>query len=450
MLKDIVPDGVIIRNVTYKINGVESNATIAATNDAEISLAIPAKTETVVNVTAAALELNGTAEKTVTNEATLTSSDTELKSNSITHIITADPENRVDDDSEEEQNYNSTSGSSSESEIKKSYKISGVAWLDENKNGVRDSDEKMMPDVTALVVDTATGVIKGETTTSANGEYSFTGLQNGTYLVLFKYDTVLYTTTTYRVENAETSVNSDAVTTKIEQDGKKENGAVTDKITIEGANIVNIDIGLVEAEQFSLELDKSITKITVQNAQGTTTEELDHSKLAKYDIAAKYMSGTTVYVEYTIKVANNGSLSGYATELVDYIPQGMTFNSNLNPDWYTGTDGNLYTKALQNKELSSGESAEVKLVLTKQMTTENTGLVSNSAEVADDYNIYGVSDNNSKPNNKAQNEDDISTADVILTVKTGESLIYVSGIIIGILVGGAVAYIVIKRKEGGV
>ena len=132
----------------------------------------------------------------------------------------------------------------------------------------------------------------------------------------------------------------------------------------------------------------------------------------------------------------------------------MTFNSKLNPDWYTGTDGYLYTKALANSELAKGESKEVTLVLTKQMTTENTGIVSNTAEIAQDYNIYSVSDHNSEAGNKAQGEDDMSTADTILTVRTGESLIYLSVIVISIMMGSAVGFVVykrvVKKKRGGV
>ena len=312
-----------------------------------------------------------------------------------------------------------------------------------------------MSGVTAMLVDSTSGVIKGTMTTNQNGEYSFAGIGNGSYLVLFKYDTILYTTTTYRKEGIESNINSDVVTTKIEQNGKRENGAVTDVISVNGANVSNIDIGLVEAAQFSLGIEKAITKVTVQNAQGTVTEEFDKTKLSQYAITAKYLAGTTVYVEYTMTVTNNGDLAGFASEIVDYLPQGMTFNSNLNPDWYTGAGGNLYTKALANKELASGQSQEITLVLTKQMTTENTGLVSNTAEIADDFNIYGVSDRNSVPSNKAQGEDDISTADIILTVKTGETLIYVSAMIVSILIGGAVAFIVYERvvknkRKGGV
>lgn len=458
LLTDIVPEGLVVRKISYSIDGQENVNTMSETESAELELTIPADSQVDVNVQATASNLDGAKEKTVTNEGTVSSESTdEVKSNSVTHIIQAK------EDVEEEESSSNNGATSSDvnnnnnnnNDITKTYKITGTAWIDSNENGMRDDDESRMENVTAMLVDSSSGVIKSTVTTNSSGEYTFSGIQNGSYLVLFKYDTILYTTTTYRKEGIESNINSDAVTTKIEQDGKKENGAITDVISINGASVSNIDIGFVEAEQFSLQLDQSISKVTVQNSQGTATEEFDKTKLAKYDIAAKHLSGTTVYIEYTLTVTNNGDLSGFASEIVDYIPQGMTFNSNLNPDWYTGTDGNLYTKALADTELAKGESREIKLVLTKQMTAENTGLVSNTAEIADDYNIYGVSDHNSTPNNKAQGEDDMSTADTILTVKTGESLIYVSAIIVSAMIGCAVAFVVYERvirvkRNGGV
>ncbi len=454
LLTDIIPDGVIVRKIAYTSNGQETVNVMSETATAKTNLIVPANSKMDVNVSAVASKLDGAKEKTATNTGTLTDSNGEtITSNSVTHIIQAtEKTGNVDDEDNDDDNTNSyVTGT----DITKSYKISGVAWLDANKNGMRDSDEQRMKDITAMLVDSNSGVIKATTTTNSNGEYTFSGLQNGSYLVLFKYDTSLYTTTTYRKEGIETNINSDVITTKIEQNGKKENGAVTDVISINGSNVSNIDIGLIESLQFSLGIDKAITKVTVQNAQGTKTEEFNKVKLAQYGITAKYLAGTTVYVEYAITVTNNGDLEGFATEIVDYIPQGMTFNSSLNPDWYTGTDGNLYTKALADKELVAGQSQEVKLVLTKQMTTENTGNVSNTAEIADDFNVYGVSDKNSTPANKAQGEDDISTADIILTVKTGETLIYVSAIIIALLIGGTAGFVSYRKvqksgKEGGV
>lgn len=460
ILKDKVPEGVVFKKISYELkNGELVENKMSQTEEATLNFGVSGNSTLTINVTALALNLDGAMEKTVTNVATISNDSTEeITSNSVTHIIKAAEKPNDESAGENESptnNSNPSYDNNTSTDITKSYKITGTAWLDSNENGMRDDNENRMGNITAMLVDSNSGIIKATTTTNENGEYVFAGLQNGSYLVIFKYDTTLYTTTTYKKEGIESNINSDAVTTKIEQDGRKENAAITDVISVNGANVSNIDLGLVESAQFSLQLDKTITKVTVQNSQGTVTEEFDNTKLAKYDIAAKYLSGTTVYVEYQFTVKNNGDLAGYATEIVDYLPKGMTFNSNLNPDWYTGTDGNLYTKALADIELVQGESRTIKLVLIKQMTAENTGLVSNTAEISEDYNIYGVSDKNSKPLNKAQGEDDISTADTILTVKTGESLIYLSGIIIGLIAGCAVAFIVYERvlknkRKGGV
>ena len=456
-LEEFVPDGLRVREITYSVGDKMISANMSQDGKTYTTLNIPPEGEVNVDIKAQATSLDGIQEKTVTNEGTITDRNGNvIKSNSITHIVQANKNNSYEFlPSNDDDNNDNNSNSLKTTEITKTYKITGTAWLDANKNGMRDAGEDKMSGITALLVESNSGVIKSTTTTNSSGEYTFSGIKNGSYLVLFKYDTRQYTTTTYKKDGVDTSVNSDVVTTKIDQDGKQENAAVTDTIYVSGSNVENIDIGLVNATKFSLALDKSITKVTVQNEQGTKTENYKNVKLAKYEIRAKYLSGSTVYVEYTYKITNNGDLAGYASEIVDYIPEGMTFNSSLNKDWYTGTDGNLYTKVLENSELNVGESKEIKLVLTKQMTEENTGIVSNTAEIARDYNIYGVSDDNSEPANKVQNEDDMSTADLIISVGTGETLIYISAIITSLLVASAIGYIAYKKllenkSKGGV
>ena len=261
----------------------------------------------------------------------------------------------------------------------------------------------------------------------------------------------------YRKDRVGEHVNSDVVTTKLEQDGRTRNGAITDVVTISNGSVSGIDIGLVLADTFDLELEKTITKLTVQSAKGTTTNTYENVNLAKTEIAAKYISGSTVYVEYEMKVTNKGDVAGYAKKIVDYLPEGMTFNSSLeaNSSWYTGTDGNIYSTAFAEKELAPGESATIKLVLTKQMTEENVGIVNNLAEIYDDYNIYGISDTNSTPANKAQGENDLGTADAVISVKTGEVFIHISVIITSMLIGSIMVFaiyiqIVSKRRKGGV
>ena len=261
------------------------------------------------------------------------------------------------------------------------------------------------------------------------------------------YESDKYAVTAYKKEGVTSDKNSDAVVSNYK--------AVTDKITVKDNGISDIDIGLYQAGIFDLDLDVNINQVTVQNPDETKVLEMENPKLAKYDVKPQYTNNTTVYVEYTIEVSNKGEISGYAKKIVDYIPQGMTFNSTINEAWYTGTDGNLYTSALADIELKPGETKEIKLVLTKQMTEENTGLVNNLAEIAEDYNIYGVSDTNSTPFNKAQGENDLGSADAILTVKTGEVFIYISVIITSIMLGATVIFIaytqiVVKRRKAGV
>ena len=171
--------------------------------------------------------------------------------------------------------------------------------------------------------------------------------------------------------------------------------------------------------------------------------------MAKTEIASKNLRGSVVYVEYEIKVSNVGDISGYAKKIVDYIPAGMKFNSSLeaNADWYTGTDGNLYSTKFENTELSKGESRTLKLVLTKEMTEENTGINNNQVEIYEDYNIYGVTDKNSTPGNKVQNENDLSYADAVILIKTGETFIYISVFISSLLIGIVLGFIIYNKIE---
>lgn len=455
---DIIPDGIAVRKISYIIDGIVGNKKVSSSREAVVMANIEAGREFIVNIEAVASNLGGAQEKTVTNYATVVASDvTEVKTNSITHIVEASEKNIVASELQE-SSTTQTIGSNSNTNIYKTYKIEGTAWEDTNKNGMRDSGELLLSGIAVRLIDSATGGIKKSVTTDSNGNYMFSGVQNGAYLVLFDYDTVKYTATTFQKEGVGANVNSDVVTTKVEQDGRSRYAAITDVINVANGSISGIDVGFVLADTFDLKLQKSITKVTMQSVAGQDTQSYENVGLAKTEVAAKYLAGATAYVEYEITVSNVGDVKGYAKKIVDYMPEGMTFNSALtaNGDWYTGTDGNLYSTAMSEIELAPGESKSIKLVLTKQMTEDNTGIVNNLAEIADDYNIYGISDKNSTPFNKAQGENDLGSADTIISVKTGESLVYVSVIITSILLGSIIIFIaynkliISKKRRGGV
>ncbi|MGN1327520.1 MAG: hypothetical protein ACI4VQ_05565, partial [Clostridia bacterium] len=108
-------------------------------------------------------------------------------------------------------------------------------------------------------------------------------------------------------------------------------------------------------------------------------------------------------------------------------------------------DGTIYNAALANTIINPGESKEVTLIVTKKMTKESFDLITNTAEIYEASNDYGMEDMDSIPGNKATNEDDISIANVLPTVKTGEAVTYTALIITVIAIIGVGIYFIKKK-----
>lgn len=330
--------------------------------------------------------------------------------------------------------------------------INGIAWIDSDRNGQKDATEQLLSGVKVRIYDISTSnYLKDsngnviEATTNEKGEYSFTKIPNGSYIVLFEYDTSKYEPTYYMQEGVDDSINSKAILKTITIDGEEKTYAVTDTINLQD-NISNINIGLKDKYIFDLELNKYITKVSIQSKSGTKSYDYNDAVLAKPEIKSKEMDGALVVLEYTIKVKNNGEIAGFVSNIVDYLTNGLTFSSELNPDWYI-SNGNLYTKKLANEPINPGETKEVKLILTKTMTTENTGVVNNRAEIYDAYNEYGIADVNSTPNNNVASENDMGSADVIIAVSTGGTiLMYVILAIINTILIAVAVKLMIKNN----
>ena len=300
------------------------------------------------------------------------------------------------------------------------FEISGIVWEDSNNNGRRDLDEKTVEGIKVYAIDVTTNRIvtnnEQNVITDNEGKYTLTNLDKGNYIVVFEYNTGKYMVTTYQAKGIDSTVNSDAIKASRVVNGETKTAAYTDSINLT-ENKSNIDLGLVESKEFSLSLEKSISKVTVSNKKGTKKYDFDDSKLAKVEIAGKDLSESNVVIEYKIKVKNTGEIAGYAKSIVDYMPSSLTFNSGLNKNWYK--KGNkIYTSSLANKIIEPGESKEVVLTLTKKMTKSNTGLINNKAEIENASNDLGV-DNISKTDNS------LNSADVIIGIKTGSSIKYI-------------------------
>lgn len=74
--------------------------------------------------------------------------------------------------------------------------LSGVAWIDDNADGIRTVDETGRKDaMTVTVTDQATGTLVASTVTDINGRYLVTGLTPGRYLVVFEGGSEIVTIT---------------------------------------------------------------------------------------------------------------------------------------------------------------------------------------------------------------------------------------------------------------
>lgn len=302
--------------------------------------------------------------------------------------------------------------------------ISGVAWLDENSNGERDDSESLLPGIEVRLLNKKTNRVIKTDATSSNGEYVFNGIDEGEYLVVFVYNTQLYKLTEYKKNNVSQSTNSDFINVTMEISGKEQTVAASDTIKITNSNARNIDIGLIELDKSDMRLDKYISAVTVTYGNTVKTYNYNNLKVAKVEIPAKELKNATVIVEYKIVVTNEGSIANYVKKVVDYTPKDMKFNSELNRDWYVASNGDLYNSSLANTKIEAGQSKELSLTLTKKMTENNVGIVNNNAEIYEVYNEEGKQDIDSVAGNKVSGEDDMSAADLVISVKTGDAIIY--------------------------
>ncbi len=333
--------------------------------------------------------------------------------------------------------------------------ISGYAWLDKNENGSRDADESLLSGITVKLFNTQTNEFQKNangqeitTTTNDKGMYTLTGVPQGNYMVVFVYDNAKYTLTTYARQGVSSEKNSKVVDKKMTIDGTEKTVATTEAITVKDNHISYMNIGLKERKVYDMKIEKMITRVVVQNGNGTETTNFQDSTLAKVDIHAKQLSSSNVVVEYKIRVTNEGEIEGYVKKIADYVSADYKFSSELNKDWYQ-SGSVIYNNSLASTKLAPGESKEVTLTLTKQMTENNTGLIANVAEIAESYNEQGLKDADSTEGNRAKGEDDMAQADLMISVKTGEIIMTATVIIaiIAILATGSIVAVKIGFKR---
>ena len=262
---------------------------------------------------------------------------------------------------------------------------------------------------------------------------------NGTDNLIDEFDKATDTTLDYKdiqiafkvLENTATGTDNRTLKNIAEiTDDADENGDPVDDVDSTPNNNKDgeddIDDEKVYVKYFDLSLQKDLVKIIITE-DGTTREVsvASGAGLQKVEIHRKKVSTTTVKFVYNITVKNEGEIAGYATEITDYIPEGLEFIEAENTAWTKVSDREITTNALSNTKLEPGQTASVQVVLKWVNGENNFGTKINVAEISADKNDSDTDDIDSTPDNKVDGEDDIDNAEVMLSISTGTAPTYI-------------------------
>ena len=188
-------------------------------------------------------------------------------------------------------------------------------------------------------------------------------------------------------------------------------------------SVVTVD-GKTTTTNTGFKPNQGLTESTGEDIRDNDTAE----PIAKVELDKKKLKKTVVKFVYKIRVTNEGEIPGYATEVTDYIPEGLEFHvedgNNKQYGWVEAGDDKIVTRALETVLLNPGESKELEITFRWINSEKNLGQKINIAEISEDANDYNTDDIDSTPNNrenpyKEEQEDDDDFALVILSIKTG-------------------------------
>lgn len=188
-------------------------------------------------------------------------------------------------------------------------------------------------------------------------------------------------------------------------------------------SVVTVD-GKTTTTNTGFKPNKGLTESTGEGIRNNNEPE----PIAKVELDKKKLNKTVVKFVYKIRVTNEGEIPGYATEVTDYIPEGLEFHvedgNNKQYGWVKSGDDKIVTRALETVLLNPGESKELEITFRWINSEKNLGQKINIAEISEDANDYNTDDIDSTPNNREnpyneEQEDDDDFALVILSIKTG-------------------------------
>jgi uncharacterized repeat protein (TIGR01451 family) len=244
--------------------------------------------------------------------------------------------------------------------------LGDFVWYDLNANGLQDSGEPGVANVTVQLLDSSGTNVLQTTATDGSGHYGFLGLTPGSYTVRFlPPDGQVFTT---RDVSADTFDSTDS-------DANPATGMTAVVALAPGETHTTVDAGL-------LPIDLSLVK-TVNNSAPNVGSN----------------------VTFTLAISNAVGLSAASgVAVLDVLPAGLTFvSSSASQGSYSSSNG---TWTVGN--LASGGNATLTIIATVSVPSTAPSPLTNTAEVS----AADQPDRDSTPNNRNPTEDDQSSVTV--------------------------------------
>ena len=311
----------------------------------------------------------------------------------------------------------------------------GLEFLPENKINKEDYKWKMLDEQGNVTTD-VTKAKKITTAYLANDIIDAYKKENGTEVISYKDVKVAFKVTEPGTSNR-LVVNTAEISKASDEDIDSTPG--NDDLSED-----DIDREYLKVKYFDLALKKWVTatKVIYEGKTKTTKTGFneDSTGIAKVDLVAKKLKKTTVKFVYKIKVINEGEVAGYATEVEDYIPNGLKFVQADNPKWKLTKNNIAVTDQLKDVLLQPGQSATIEIVLTWKNSASNMGVKTNWAEIKEDSG----DDIDSTPDNDKKEEDDEDNAKVVLSIKTGSVPTYIVLVLTSVAILGGGTFLIKK------
>ena len=175
------------------------------------------------------------------------------------------------------------------------------------------------------------------------------------------------------------------------------------------------DSETIHIQFFDFKLRNVITK-TILIEEGHQRDEItgidansNTKSVVNIEMNNEKVENTVIKLQYEITIKNEGEVAGYATEITDYVPDGLRFSQADNPAWRVSGDS-IVSNKLKDKLIEPGKEEKLELTLTWVNSDLNFKSMVNAAEISDFKNDHNTPDINSTPNNKVKTENDYDEA----------------------------------------